>query len=76
MSGNGQEWTRTLTSGNQTVPFENPGPLDLVHLRAGGYKAPEPFCFVDLENKPTSRLADCKYLKTLPDLGFRVVIEP
>jgi formylglycine-generating enzyme required for sulfatase activity len=71
MAGNGREWTRTVSGiGTEEVlvPFPDPKPDLVVKLRGRSYAAPEPLTFA---HPPDSLEAGY----TLPDIGFRVVLE-
>jgi hypothetical protein len=72
MAGNGTEWTRTLRDG-KSVPLDDPQSKEGVVLRGRSYAEPGPLTFKDLETGFPFAWA---YSSTLPELGFRVVIEP
>lgn len=74
MAGNGFEWTRDLSLDGVEfeVPLLKPArpTIDLVWMRGQSYLAPEPYLFADRD------LESLDYLKCLPTIGFRVVLEP
>lgn len=77
MAGNGQEWTRNLAGNKQMVPVENPSPEDYVQLRGHSFGSPEPLKYKDLEARAGQEtIGMFPYLRSKPDIGFRVVIEP
>lgn len=69
MSGNGLEWTSTLSVPGQRVPLKRPEAFVGVILRSETFRAEQPFRFVDIEDLPE------EYGRHTDDLGFRVVIE-
>jgi formylglycine-generating enzyme required for sulfatase activity len=73
MSGNGEEWTRTLLGGG-FVPITDRKPEfdDGVVLRGCRYDAPRPLRYEDLKADPP---AGKQYTETSEQIGFRVVIE-
>jgi hypothetical protein len=76
MAGNGLEWTRSVVASRQTVPLANPAPNIAVQLCGLSYDAPEPLRFRDLKSRDENHIGALEYGKTLPDVGFRVVLEP
>jgi serine/threonine protein kinase len=90
MSGNGEEWTDTLTASSMKVSDlltdELPkDKLDLlrgssVKMRGRNYMAEEPMTFERLENSPSQRRAGDPNrpagFRTDPEIGFRVILYP
>jgi serine/threonine protein kinase len=71
MAGNGREWTRSpadAESGESAAQFPSPQPGLVLQLRGRSYFAPDPLLFT---HPPDSE----EYESTLPDIGFRVVLE-
>jgi serine/threonine protein kinase len=75
LAGNGQEWTRTVNNGRR-VPLAEPVRSDWVHLRGRSFLNPQPLLYQEMQSKEGSVFGVEPYTKTLPDLGFRVVLEP
>jgi serine/threonine protein kinase len=76
MAGNGREWTNAVVPGERRVPQAHPGSADAVRLRGRDFRAERPLFFRDWDEPGQPSFRPCPYAFALPDLGFRVAIQP
>jgi hypothetical protein len=76
MAGNGREWTNAVAPGERWVPLVTPRAGDVVRLRGRDFHEARPLFFRDMEEPGQPVFPACPYEATLPDLSFRVAIQP
>jgi formylglycine-generating enzyme required for sulfatase activity len=76
MAGNGREWTNAVVPGERRVPLATPRAGEAVRLRGRDFRADRPLFFRDWDEPGQPSFRACPYEVTLPDLSFRVVIQP
>jgi hypothetical protein len=74
MAGNGREWTGAVVDSTRRVPDLRPG--DKVVLRGRSFQDDGPLLFREMDEPGQPVFRPCPADVTLPDLGFRVVVEP